>query len=372
MLPKGKARNAVAEQLQQTEQAQEAESCDALKNLNSFLSVAPKVFVNQLVSPNEYPAVQLRNGILTPAMSREPRNLNWLQTRLKTARDVSDWSTKKWQSYMMHSYLGTTREAIMFEMMPLFQEFPNQPEYIRTFCQRFEDFPEYAPLSLGIEKPLPGFAQGFRLEAFQEVDIDHLCAALCFAQDNASLTLPHIAGEFAYGDVRALETTSARHGAALVYMRTIALNHARKRDLEDTAEITTFITNGMSIHFFAHYASTSPQGQVEYHQYPILSANLIGSYTEFLLGITMLRNCQDNALFVATRLRDTLEEYHAKNGINAWAYHLNDGERILSESEDSEVEDGGGRNGKAKKHEDRDSDDRSDYRSTSESGKSLA
>ncbi|KAL7798988.1 hypothetical protein V8C37DRAFT_398826 [Trichoderma ceciliae] len=361
----------VKEHLNQIEQTRGAEPLEILKNLSHSLSIAPKVFENQLVPLDEYPVVQLRNGVLLPALSKEPKNLKYLQARLKSARDVSDWTTNEWQSYMMHSYLGTTKEAILFEMMPLFQEFPNQPEYIRTFCQRFNDFPEYAPFIQGIETPCPGFAQGFRFEAYEGVDIEYLCAAVCFSHDHASLILPQIAGEFTYGDVKPLEATSARHGAALVYMRNIALTHAKKRDLDDVAEIITFITNGMSIHFFAHYASTSPEGQVEYHQYPILSANLIGSYPEFLQGITMLRNCQDHALLVAARLRNILEKYHAKNGINAWAYHLNDGEHILSDSEDSRPEDRGSNNDKVES-ENQDANDPTDHRNPNVARKSLS
>ncbi|KAL7937039.1 hypothetical protein V8C35DRAFT_332257 [Trichoderma chlorosporum] len=307
--------------------------------IHPSLSAAPKVFENRLVSPNEYPAVQLRNGVLTLDLSRPPRNLKWLQTRLKSARHVPDWPTHKWQSYTTHSYLCTTKEAIIFEMMPLFQEFPNQPEYIRTIYQRFDDFPEYAPFSQGIEKPCPGFAQGFRLEAYPCVDIEYLPAAICFGRDHVSLVHPHLAGDFTPGDVNALEAVSARHGAALVYMRNQALTHLRAEILEDVAAVMTFTTNGTYINFFAHFSSTSARGAVEYHQYPIGSVNLMGSYAEFIQGVTMLRNCQDHALFMATILRDDLEKYHVRNGLEAWAYHLNDGENILSENEDSEMED---------------------------------
>ncbi|UKZ46400.1 hypothetical protein TrVGV298_000601 [Trichoderma virens] len=324
----------------QAEEKLGEEFVDILEHIHHSLSVAPKVFDNHLVPSNEYPAVQLRNGVLTLDMSRPPRNLEWLQMRLKSARHVPDWPTNKWQSYTMHSYLGTTKEAIMFEMMPLFQAFPNRPEYIRTFCQRFDDFPEYAPFALGIEKPCPGFAQGFRLEAYPCMNIEYVSAAVCLVRDHASLVHPHLAGDFTSGDVNDLEAVSARHGAALVYMRNLALAHIRAEILEDMAGIMTFTTNGTYINFFAHYASTSAEGRLEYHQYPIASVNLMGSYFEFIQGVTMLRNCQDHALFIATHLRDDLEKYHMRNGINAWTYHLDEDKHILSEGEDSEMEDG--------------------------------
>ncbi|KAM0256311.1 hypothetical protein ACHAQJ_005078 [Trichoderma viride] len=312
-----------------------------LGDFDLFSSDAPKVFVNRLVHPSEYPAVQLRNGVLTPQMSREPKNLAWLQARLRFVRNVSDWSPSRWETYKMRSQFGTTREATRFEMTPLFKKYPDRPAYVRTFFQRFDDFPEFAPFAQGIEKPCPGFAQGYRAQAYRAIGIDCLCAAVCFNRSHFSLTLPHIAGEFASTTLEAEQAARARHGAALVYMRNVALGHARKKDAEDMAVIITFVTNGLSIQFYAHYASTSPNGMAEYHQYPILTANLMSSYTEFLAGVTMLRNCQDHALFSATHLKDILEDYHAKNGVNAWAYHPNEGEHLLSESEDDKIEDGG-------------------------------
>ncbi|KAL6701081.1 hypothetical protein J3F84DRAFT_344555 [Trichoderma pleuroticola] len=318
---------------------QQAEK-DVLKHINRTLSVAPKIFDNHLVPANDYPAVQLRNGILTLDLSRPPKNLGWLRSRLKSTRHVPDWPSHKWQSYTMHSYMGTTKEAIMCEMTPLFQDFPNKPEYIRSFYQRFDEFPEYAAFSRGIEKPCPGFAQGFTVAAYPCVKIEYLSAAVCVSHDHASLVHPHLAGDFTAGDVNDLEAVSARHGAALVYMRNLALDHMRVEVIKDMAGIITFTTNGTYINFFAHYASTSAEGKVEYHQYPIASVNLMRSYFEFIQGVTMLRNCQEYALSMATALKDDLEKYHVRNGANAWAYHLEEGNHILSESEDSEMEDG--------------------------------
>ncbi|KAK1253557.1 hypothetical protein MKX07_001634 [Trichoderma sp. CBMAI-0711] len=310
---------------------------EILENIERSLSAAPKVYDNKLVPPSEYPAVQLQNGVLTPELSRRPKNLEWLRARLRTARHITDWPAAKWQSYTMHSYLSTTREAVMCGTMSLFQEYPQQPDYIRTFCQSFNDFPEYAPFSRGIEKPCPGFAQGFRLDAYPCVDVEYLHASVCFTHGQISLVHPHLAGDFAYGDLKAMEATSARHGAAMVYMRNIALAHMQHETLPDCAEIMTFTTNGIFINFYAHFESKSLDGRLLYHQYPVLTANLLGSHHEFLQGVAMLRNCQDHALFMATRLRDSLEKYHIQNGVGAWTYRLDQGEHILSESEDSEM-----------------------------------
>lgn len=311
---------------------------DILKDINRSMNVAPKIFDNRLVPPRDYPAVQLRNGVLTLDLSRPPKNLGWLRMKLRSARHVPDWPAHKWQSYTMHSYRCTTKQAIMCEMMSLFQDFPKQPEYIRSFNQRFDEFPEYADFSRGIEKPRPGFAQGFSMEAYPCVKIEYISAAVCVSHDHASLVHPHLAGDFTAGDVNDLEAVSARHGAALVYMRNLALAHMGVEVIKDFAGIITFTTNGTYLNFFAHYASTSAEGKLEYHQYPIASVNLMRSYPEFIRGVSMLRNCQDFALSMATALKNDLEKYHVREGSNAWVYHLEEGDNILSESYDSEME----------------------------------
>ncbi|PTB38940.1 hypothetical protein M441DRAFT_113627, partial [Trichoderma asperellum CBS 433.97] len=218
-----------------------------------------------------------QNGILTPQLSRPPRNLAWLQARLQYARTESDWTL-----------------AMMY-------------------YQRWYDFPEYAPFAQGLEQPCPGYTQGFSFEAYRAVDIECLGSAVCYnsiLSGVPSLTLPHMTGEFAVGALEAEEATDARHGAALVYMRNEILLHAKiRKDPEDVAAIVTFITDGLSIRFYAHYESKSPSGMVEYHQYPILAVNLVGSYEEFLRGVAMLRNCQDIAFVLASNLKNALERY---------------------------------------------------------------
>lgn len=302
-----------------------------------------KVWVNNLVPYHEYPAVQLKNGILTPQLSRPPRNLKWLQTRLLQPRVDSDWTLAGWQKYKAYPQFKRHRELTRAAMRYLFKIFPERSGYQRAYYQRWYDFPEYVPFAQGLEQPCPGFIQGFSLEAYRDMDIEYLSAAVCYRSGGRSLTLPHMAGEFAVGTLEAEEAADARHGAALVYMRNTTLLHAKmKKDPENMAVIITFISDGLFIRFYAHYESKSPDGKIVYHQYPILTANLAGSYDEFLRGVAMLRNCQDLAFVLAMETKNHLEQYHATNGINAWAYHLDDGEHILSESEDGVIEAVGG------------------------------
>lgn len=301
-----------------------------------------KVFVNKRVLDHEYPAVQLQNGVLTPQLSRPPRNLGWLQARLQHTQTEPGWTTAVWQAYKAYSHFGQHRELTRVGMRYLFKKFPDRYGYIRAYDNPWYDFPEYAPFIQGLGRPCPGFTQGFPFEAYRATEIEHIGAAICYSTALSgvrSLTLAHTSGEFAVANLEAEEARDARHGAALVYMRNATLSHANvKKDPEDMAAIITFITNGLSIRFYAHYESKSPSGKVEYHQYPILAANLAKSYEDFRRGVSMLQNCQETAFIFASNLKSALERYHAANGINAWAHYLDDGEHILSESEDGVIE----------------------------------
>jgi hypothetical protein len=302
-----------------------------------------KVWLNKLVPYNEYPAVQLKNGILTPQLSKPPRNIKWLQKRLLQPRVDSDWTLAGWQKYKAYPNFKRHRDLTRAAMRYLFKIFPERSGYQRAYYQRWYDFPEYAPFAQGLEQPCPGFIQGFSLEAYRGMDVEYLSAAVCYRSGGRSLTLPHMSGEFAVAILEAEEAADARHGAALVYMRNATLSHAKmKKEPEDVAVIVTFISDGLFIRFYAHYESKSPDAKIVYHQYPILAANLAGSYDEFLRGVAMLRNCQDLAFVLAMETKNHLERYHAVNGINAWVYHLDNGEHILSESEDSVIEGVGG------------------------------
>ncbi len=99
---------------------------------------------------------------------------------------------------------------------------------------------------------------------------------------------------------------SALDGAALVYARNQALDHISQPDPPGHSAVTTFTTDGASLHFYAHYAAPSPaDGMLEYHQYPYASFNL-KKYQEFKDGRRGLRNQQDEARERSYALRNQL------------------------------------------------------------------
>jgi hypothetical protein len=100
---------------------------------------------------------------------------------------------------------------------------------------------------------------------------------------------------------------SAYDGAALAYARNQALSYVGEPDPPGHAEVATFTTDGTTVKVFAHYADTSEDGMLEYHQYPITSTNLTNPYEDFKKGRKQLRNLQDDAKDSSYALRDQLK-----------------------------------------------------------------
>jgi len=98
------------------------------------------------------------------------------------------------------------------------------------------------------------------------------------------------------------------HGA-LVYARNQALALLGKPDPPGHAAVTTFTTDGSNINIYAHYATPSGDGLLEYHQCHITSIILENSHAEFEQGRRVLRNAQDNARKLSYALRDQLKTH---------------------------------------------------------------
>lgn len=75
------------------------------------------------------------------------------------------------------------------------------------------------------------------------------------------------------------------------------------------AEVTTFTTDGTTINTYAHYATRSEDGILEYHQYLVRSTNLVDSHQGLKDGQRGLRNEQDYARQQSYALKDQLKEY---------------------------------------------------------------
>ncbi|KAH6650465.1 hypothetical protein F5144DRAFT_617330 [Chaetomium tenue] len=175
--------------------------------------------------------------------------------------------------------------------------------------------PEDLGLNCGLSTLQPDFVEGLEKEEFRPFPVDEYVPGAALHQDDPhSITLPHIAGEWA-GDMREATVQSAYSGAAMVYARSQALAYMGEQDPPGHASVTTFATDGTNLNIYAHYATPveGDESRLEYHQYLISSTNLKSTYQGYKDGWRSLRNAQDYAKGQSEQLRDRLKEYWKQN-----------------------------------------------------------
>ena len=252
-----------------------------------------------------------RNGILNPRGSKPPTNLEDIRKRLASPRASVSPPEPVYKEYV-NTVESSINEAMMvFEVgESLLKKYDSG--YKRAFNQALSGFPKNVGFNNGLPPPQPDFVDGLRMEEYYPFPIDNYISGAVLYKDNPdSLALPHIAGEWKGSGEDMIEARlqSAYDGAALVYARSQALELVESPDPSGHAEITTFTTDGTALNFFAHYASRSDDGSLEYHQYPIRSINLVNSYQEYKDGRRAFRNAQDHAMRDSYSLRDQLKEH---------------------------------------------------------------
>ncbi|KAK5987173.1 hypothetical protein PT974_11291 [Cladobotryum mycophilum] len=269
-------------------------------------------------SAAEFPFKLYQNGVLGPVHSKPPSNLKDLEKVLKC-------KPPEYTCYKKNLSAAKNPETLVWEILWLMWRFPTSPEYRTATCRDFDMIPLRAPFNAGLSVPCPDFVQGIEVHEFDSVRIEYIPGAVLFKNHTQSIALAHIAGEF-YGISQSQETAqihNAHAGAALVYARNHALEHIAYPDNEGESFIFTFTTDGATINFFAHYATKSDDGAVQYHQYPITSTNLGTSYTEFKKGWTQLHNCQQHAYDISHELKSLLHTHHVERGATSWACEAN-------------------------------------------------
>ncbi len=171
-------------------------------------------------------------------------------------------------------------------------------------------FPAEVSFNNGLSAPQPDFVEGLKAEKFGLFPIETIKAAVLYEDDPASVTLPHIAGEWKGRgkNMFTAELPAAYDGAALVYTRgTKPPAYLEKPDPPGHAEVRTFTSDGTHIHFYAHYAAPSGEdGRLEYHQHEYAVENVTSTYKGHKDGYKGIRNAQDHAKEQSYALMDQL------------------------------------------------------------------
>ncbi|KAI1122712.1 hypothetical protein F5Y10DRAFT_69412 [Nemania abortiva] len=237
------------------------------------------------------------NGILGPSASKPPTNLEEIRRRYTEPRRSASPTESVYRGYIDTVEAADNEATMIFEVGGhLLKKYDNG--YKRAFNQAFTGFPKDVGFNNSLSPPQPDFIEGLRMPEFRPFPVHrHIDGAVIYENNPGSITLPHLAGEWKGPDGHMKDATlqSAYDGAALVYARNKALAYLGKSDPPGHAQVTTFTTDGTNLNLYAHYATPSEDGMLEYHQYKYVSANMIDSYQEHKNGRKGLRNEQDHA-----------------------------------------------------------------------------
>ena len=260
-------------------------------------------------------AVQARrNGILDPRRSKPPSNLVAIQERHARSRQSASPPESRFRYHTNRVEAACNGATLVVEgSRHLLKEYEEDEGYHQVFSHSFTGFPEDVGFNHHLGPPHPDFVEGLEMEEFRPVPIeDHIKGSVLYNGTPNSLALAHLAGEWKGSgrDMEEARLQSALDGAALVYARNQALEYIDRPDPPGHAAVTTFTTDGASLHLFAHYAAPSldDDGTLEYHQYPCASFNL-KKYQEFKDGRRALRNQQDSARERSYGMRNMLRAH---------------------------------------------------------------
>ncbi|KAI1491269.1 hypothetical protein F5X96DRAFT_632272 [Biscogniauxia mediterranea] len=267
-----------------------------------------------------------RNGILDLAHSKPPQNLEGLRACLTDTNTASFPPEPTYEDYIDIVGAAVNRETLIAEMLPLFTRHP-QKHRRRALNEPFKGLPINAGFNCDLPKPQPHYVEALHVQDYRPFPLDeHIECAILVPHKHRpdhSLALPHLAGEWAspgesMGEAR---LRSAYHGAALVYARNQALAYMGSPDPPRHAEVITFITDGTTLVFFAHYARAPPDRYgiaLEYHQYPVATVSLTSSRTEFEGGRVVIEHIQEGAYRRSCELRDRLLEHWRSTCPGLW------------------------------------------------------
>ncbi|KAK0655532.1 hypothetical protein B0T16DRAFT_451193 [Cercophora newfieldiana] len=232
------------------------------------------------------------NGIFHSLVSRAPLDLEEIHRQLPKRRMTASPPKSVYEDYA-HAVKTAPNEG-----------------YKKAYNQAFTRYPKDVGFNNGLSAPQPDFVEGVEEEEYHPFPIGtHVPSTVLYKDKDFSVTLPHIAGEWKRpgGDMGQAELQSRYDGAALVYARNQALSYMGK---SDPFSIITFTTDGTTLKLFAHHATLSKKGTLEYHQYPIKKIDLVQSYEGYKEGRRLLRNAQDRAREQSHALKDQLKEYY--------------------------------------------------------------
>ncbi|KAJ2891395.1 hypothetical protein MKZ38_000509 [Zalerion maritima] len=257
-----------------------------------------------------------RNGILEPAYSKPPANLENIRKQHAKSRATASPPESIYNDYIDRVEGAGTEATMVAETSELLKKYPKG--YKREFNRTFTNYPKNVGFNDNLSAPQPDFIEGPEMLQYDPFPVDeHVPGAALYRDDPRFITLPQIAGEWKgpAGDIREARMQSAYDGAAMVHARTQALAYIGEEDPPGHAVIITFTTDGTNLNLYAYYTIPAEKDKdtLQYYQYPVLSTNITSTYQGYKDGRKSLRNAQDHAKAQSEQLRDQLKQHWKQN-----------------------------------------------------------
>lgn len=244
--------------------------------------------------------------------SNEPDNFSEIYNHLNRLRESVSPDVADYKEYLYDAVTADNEDTVKQAVLAQIKKYKIEG-YRSAYNQQFIEYPSKVGFNNGLSTPKPDLIQGISLQAFEPYPVkDQLDGSAVPTSSLFPITLAHIAGEFKRpgGDLIQAQGQAAYDGASLVYGRSTARESMGRADPPGSAHVGSFISDGIHITTFVHYAAKNPLGKVVYHQWPVTDTNIQLSHQSFKTGRRQLRNLQDWARENSYLLKeDLLDQY---------------------------------------------------------------
>ncbi len=263
-------------------------------------------------SDSGFQEIAVKNGVLIPMQSNEPDNFSEIYNHLNRLRESVSPDVADYKEYLYDAVTADNEDTVKQAVLAQIKKYKIEG-YRSAYNQQFIEYPSKVGFNNGLSTPKPDLIQGISLQAFEPYPVkDQLDGSAVPTSSLFPITLAHIAGEFKRpgGDLIQAQGQAAYDGASLVYGRSMARESMGRADPPGSAHVGSFISDGIHITTFVHYAAKNPLGKVVYHQWPVTDTNIQLSHQSFKTGRRQLRNLQDWARENSYLLKeDLLDQY---------------------------------------------------------------
>lgn len=282
------------------------------------------------LTPNSagYQIVLLKNQILDPLRSDEPSDIKQVRNAIENGGRKSPVPSithfKQWRSGHRKA---RNEEEVKFSMKELFIDWRYRkvkdngklPGYISEFGLVFNNIPKNAAFNEDLAFPKVDYVEGLEQRSYEPFPLDDINGAAAVSIEDqypTAVALPRLIVKFKgpQGSNSSIAQSQTAHAAACaVYGHSQVLEHIERKASNHKIVVFSIITDGYHTTIYGHHATKSKNGDIKYHQNPLLDLpSFTTTYESYKDARRMLRNVQDLARERSELFRDMLLEVAEK------------------------------------------------------------